>query len=134
MYFPDKKRFLRLAKRGNIIPVYKEISADFETPLSAFIKIDDGKNSFLLESVEGEEKIGRYSFIGSRPSVIIESKGDKIKFVDSRPPGRPAGFRGNDSKVRNIKADPLVEVERFMKGFKFVDVDGLLHIFIIKDI
>ncbi|NQT95101.1 MAG: anthranilate synthase component I, partial [Candidatus Omnitrophica bacterium] len=81
MYYPDKKNFIKLAKRGNLIPVYREISADFETPLSAFIKIDDKKNSFLFESVEGEEKIGRYSFLGSSPSLIIEAKGRSIKIT-----------------------------------------------------
>ena len=75
--FPDKKEFIKKAKRANLIPVYKEIFADFLTPLLAYRKIKV-KNSFLFESAEGEEKIARYSFMGSNPSVVISLKGNKI--------------------------------------------------------
>ncbi|OGC32359.1 anthranilate synthase component I [candidate division WOR-1 bacterium RIFOXYB2_FULL_48_7] len=64
MYFPDKKTFIKLAKKGNLVPVFKEIVADLETPVSAFRKIA-GDYSFLLESVEGGENIARYSFMGT---------------------------------------------------------------------
>jgi len=115
MYYPGKKEFIKKAKRGNLIPVYKEISADFETPLSAFLKIDDKKNSYLLESLEGEEKIGRYSFLGSSPSVIIESKGPRLTITKKR----------KRSKKRTIIGNPFTEIERFMKQFRFVAVRGL---------
>ncbi|MFH1577110.1 MAG: anthranilate synthase component I [Candidatus Margulisiibacteriota bacterium] len=64
MYYPNKEEFIKLSKKGNIIPVYKEIAAGKETPVTAFKKIE-GDYSFLLESVEGEEKIARFSFLGS---------------------------------------------------------------------
>ncbi len=64
MFYPDKQKFIKLAKQGNLIPVYKEIVADTETPVSAFKKIE-GEYSFLLESIEGGEKIARYSFLGT---------------------------------------------------------------------
>jgi len=73
MLYPDYKKFREMAGQGNLIPVYKEILADSDTPVSAFLKIDDGKYSFLLESVEGGEKWARYSFLGSRPSITIRS-------------------------------------------------------------
>ena len=59
-----------------------------ETPVSAFLKIDDGKNSFLLESMEGGEKWARYSFLGSRPSVIIKTAGRKAEIVTERQDGK----------------------------------------------
>jgi len=66
MYYPSIDEFRKKAKLGNPIPVYKEIMADMETPVSAFYKIKDSKYSFLLESVEGGEKIGQYSFLGAK--------------------------------------------------------------------
>ena len=75
MFQPSLKEFKQKAKKGNLIPVYREILADMETPVSAFLKIDDGRHSFLLESMEGGEKWARYSFLGSRPSVIVKSFG-----------------------------------------------------------
>lgn len=115
MYYPSEREFIRLAKRGNVIPVYKEIYADFETPLSAFVKIDEGRNSYLLESVEGEEKIGRYSFLGTEPSVTIESKGGLFTITE----------KGKRSRLKKSAANPLTEIEKFMGQFKFVCVEGL---------
>ncbi len=66
---PTRDEFIRLAKQGNVIPVYGRLLADFETPVSAFVKLDDGRFSYLLESVEGKEKVARFSFLGSRPRM-----------------------------------------------------------------
>ena len=71
--------FKTLAKQGNLIPLYREILADYETPVSAFAKIDHGPSAYLLESVEGGENWARYSFLGSgSPAVIHEQGGDLI--------------------------------------------------------
>jgi anthranilate synthase component I len=113
MYYPSKTDFIRLSARGNIIPVYREISADFDTPLSAFLKIDDKRHSFLLESVEGGEKIGRYSFISTNPASVIESKGGLIRIVH------------RDNTVTLKRANPLDEIAAFMRQFKLVEVSGL---------
>jgi anthranilate synthase component 1 len=78
MFQPSLEDFKKKAKQGNLIPVYREILGDMETPVSAFQKIDDGRHSFLLESVEGGEKWGRYSFLGSRPSVVVRSFDRKV--------------------------------------------------------
>ena len=80
MYYPDFETFSRLASQGNLIPVYREIMADMDTPVSAFKKIDDGRFSFLLESIEGGEKWARYTFLGSNPAVVIRSKGNTSRF------------------------------------------------------
>jgi anthranilate synthase component I len=68
---PSKDEFLELAERGNLIPVYAEILADAETPVSAYQKLLKTGPSFLLESVEGGEHIGRYSFLGANPRTVI---------------------------------------------------------------
>ncbi len=81
MFQPSLDEFRQKAKKGNLIPVYREILADMETPVSAFLKIDDGRHSFLLESMEGGEKWARYSFLGSRPSVIVKSFGRSAEVV-----------------------------------------------------
>ncbi|NQT90258.1 MAG: anthranilate synthase component I [Candidatus Omnitrophica bacterium] len=115
MHYPNKQEFIRLAKRGNLIPVYKQIDADLETPLSAFKKIDDGRNSYLLESAEEEARLGRYSFLGSNPSVIIESKGKRLTIKE----------KGRMPRIKKAVSDPLAEIEKFMGGFRFVAVKGL---------
>ena len=86
-YKPDRKTFAEKAKQGSTVSVYREILADMETPVSAFKKIDDGSYAFLLESVEGGERVARYSFLGSNPKAIFQSKGGKaaIKYAGSQP-------------------------------------------------
>jgi anthranilate synthase component 1 len=70
MYSPDLNTFLKLATQGNLIPVTRRVLADFETPLSAYHKIRGQGESFLFESVEGGEHLGRYSFVGCSPRRI----------------------------------------------------------------
>ena len=70
---PSKEEFLKLAQQGNLIPVYAEILADAETPVSAYQKLQKNGPSFLLESVEGGERIGRYSFLGANPRTVIRT-------------------------------------------------------------
>ena len=83
---PSQSEFLNLAKQGNLIPVYTEILADAETPVSAYQKLLKTGPSFLLESVEGGEIIGRYSFIGANPRTVIrvEQRGgeDALRSVE----------------------------------------------------
>ena len=65
------EEFSRLASQGNLIPIYQEILADFETPVSAFSKINTGPTAFLFESVEGGENWARYSFLGSNATLVM---------------------------------------------------------------
>src|SRR6059036_1015713 len=68
--------FKELARRGTFVPVVKEIVADLLTPVSAFLKIAEHADyAFLLESVEGGEHVGRYSFLGKDPFLILRSRG-----------------------------------------------------------
>ncbi|WP_089748150.1 MULTISPECIES: anthranilate synthase component I [unclassified Candidatus Frackibacter] len=71
MYYPKKEEFITKAEEGNLIPVYCEVVADMETPVSAFKKLGDTEYSYLLESVEGGQKVGRYSFIGGKPFLTF---------------------------------------------------------------
>ena len=115
-FYPSKKEFLRLTKRGNLIPVYKQIQADLDTPVSAFLKIKDNSEAFLLESVEGQEKVARFSFLGSDPSLVLRTKGNQVE-VSSKIGGKA----GNKFYSR----DPLNEIKKIMQGFKFVKLKGL---------
>ncbi|MGA2191851.1 MAG: chorismate-binding protein, partial [Nitrospirota bacterium] len=118
MYYPDIKEFSEAAKRGNLIPVYRELLADLLTPVSAFMRIDTGDYSFLLESVQGGEKWARYSFLGSGPSVIIETRGNK-------------GFikKGGAVEERAVAGDPLEFMKEAMGGYRPVPVAGLPRFF-----
>ncbi|SRR5579884_1049819 len=69
---PSLEEVQRLAGQGGTVPVYREILADLETPASAYLKVGGGSGTFLLESVEGGEQVGRYSFVGFDPSLRIE--------------------------------------------------------------
>ncbi len=116
---PSRAEFLKLARKGNVIPVYGELLADLETPVSAFMKLDDGSFSYLLESVEGTEKVARFSFLGRRPKWLITSSGRHMEFSEFH--------YGQAPKVRRVetKMDPLQEIERFMRPFRVVEVPGL---------
>ena len=118
MIYPSRTTFKKLARRGNLIPVYRELGADLETPVSAFLKIDTGAYSFLLESVEGQEKIARYSFLGSDPSLIISSKGSLVTLAERRD-GR---FQ---RRTYPMRVDPLAEIQGILTRYQFVDVPGL---------
>jgi len=77
-YHPSRAEFRRLAESANLIPVYTEIFADLETPVSAFLRATSGDYRFLLESVEGGERLARYSFMGSQPYLIFRAKGRHV--------------------------------------------------------
>ena len=114
-FYPSKSDFVKLAKKGNLIPVYREIVADLETPVSSFIKAGDKPYSYLLESVEGGERIARYSFIGGTPSLVFKSKGKKITITE---PGKP-------ENCFETSHDPLYELEKILKRYKQAQVKGL---------
>src|ERR1700686_362648 len=92
MIRPDYKKFLRLSRSATLVPVAKSISADLLTPVSAFLAVADGEpDAFLLESVEGGEKIGRYTFLGVRWFLRLESRGAEITIERGRKVERRTG-------------------------------------------
>jgi anthranilate synthase component 1 len=118
MIYPDFKEFIKLAKKGNVIPVYEEVVADLETPVSAFLKIGCGPYAYLLESVESQENVGRYSFLSADPSLVFESKDHVTRFVRRhKDVAKPKSCPGVGS--------PLDELRALAAGFKFVPVKGL---------
>ncbi len=106
--------FKKLAEDHNVIPVYKEILSDLDTPLSVFMKIYSPERfNFLFESVEQGESIGRYSFIGSSLPVYIKTKKEFVEFYDN-------------GKIRCKKTkDPIDEIKDFMKNFRPAKTEGL---------
>lgn len=116
MYHPSLKEFLKLSNQGNVIPVYKEINADLDTPVSAFLKLKKDDYAFLLESVEGQEKIARYSFLGTKPALIFRSKGKNIRIEYPQA-----------KKIRRFQTatDPIEEIKKIMQGYRAVEIKGL---------
>ncbi len=96
MYYPSLEEVDKLADQGNMVPIYREINADLETPVSAYLKIARPPYSFLLESVEGGERIARYSFIGTEPMGVVKTG-----------PGQVNGA-----------VDPLIPIEKTLSAFK----------------
>ncbi len=118
------EEFRALASQGNLIPLYQEILADFETPVSAFLKIDHGPSAYLLESVEGGENWARYSFLGSgSPGTICEDRGMAVITTGSRARRIPYGFREGETpldRLREVMADyrpvTVPNLPRFVGG------------------
>jgi anthranilate synthase component I len=112
--FPSRSEFMELAETGNLIPVYTEFVADYETPIAVFEKIDNGIRSFLFESAESNDHVGRYSFLGSDPRIYFEARGRQIVIEEN---GQRREFQS--------AVDPLTELQRLMARFQAVDLPGL---------
>src|SRR5437868_2801159 len=112
--YPSFPEFAELAKQGNLVPVYTEFVADYETPLGVLEKIDDGRRSFLFESAELNDHVGRYSFLGGQPRVYFESRGAEILIEEN---GRQQRF--------STDADPLEELKHLMSRYQAVQFPGL---------
>ncbi len=95
-------------RQGNLIPVWAEILADMETPVSVFKKLAGADYAFLLESVEQGENLGRYSFIGYDPSVVVRCRGQEINVF----------YHGVDEEVIETPANPLKFLREFMQRYK----------------
>ncbi|MGH0029678.1 MAG: anthranilate synthase component I [Myxococcota bacterium] len=96
MLRPSQEVFEEHARRGNLVPVVRELLADMDTPLSLFRKLDDGRTSFLFESVEGGEKWGRYSFIGTGARAIFRARGADVEWEE-----------GGETERVSVSGDPL---------------------------
>jgi anthranilate synthase component I len=116
---PDEREFEKSARAGfNLVPVCREITADLETPVSAFLKVARGDYAFLLESVRGGEKWGRYTFLGCEPASVVKARGDRMEIL------RP----GRGVEVRHI-ADPFEALRSEVKRFRAPQLDHLPRFF-----
>lgn len=113
---PNRETFKALAHQGNVIPVCREILADMETPVSAFKRLAHRPNAFLLESVEGGERMGRYSFLGSDPRVVLRSHGRTVTLTERK-------------QTRTVELepgqDPLHVLEAELAKVRFVETPNL---------
>lgn len=114
MYQPKFAEFEKLAQRGNLIPVYREVLADIETPVSVLRKLQHKDHVYLLESVEGGEKWGRYSFLGTDAGVVFKVRGSQVIIEEK---GRVA--------ARDHKGDPLGLLRALLGRYQPVAVPGL---------
>jgi len=104
---PEFANFESRAAQGNLVPVWVDLAADYETPLSAFQRLHDGRYSFLLESAELTQHSGRYSLLGSQPRLVFTARGNEISIE-----------REGVTKTYKAECDPLTELERIMAEFK----------------
>ncbi len=104
---PSLEVFAGLAKQGNVVPVYTQLAADFETPLSAYLKLRDNRHSFLLESAESTEKGGRWSIVGSGPRLVFEAREKEITIRD-----------GSRTRTFTAEDDVLAALEREMARYQ----------------
>lgn len=104
-YTPSLEQVRAMTGDGNIVPVFREVAADLETPVSAYLKVARGKHSFLLESVEGGERLARYSFIGTEPYRVLRT--------------------GDDVTANETPGDPLAQIEDELRRLRPVPVAGL---------
>ena len=118
MYQPKLPEFEAFARRGNLIPVYREVLADIETPVSVLKKLQHKDHVYLLESVEGGEKWGRYSFIGTDAGVVFKVRGPKVIVEE----------KGRVSE-RDHKGDPLNAMRELLSRYKPVSMPGLPRFF-----
>jgi anthranilate synthase component I len=126
MYSPTAEEFAKLAVQGNLVPVTRRLLADFETPLSAYRKIRGQGESFLFESVEGGEHLGRYSFVGCNPRVVIRQTGGTVEVFENGKRIEQVTIRGplKPSEPGTVR-DGLEVVERILKRYRAVPLPGL---------
>ncbi len=114
MVTPDFDDFAALAQQGNVVPIYQEILGDLETPVSAYKKLRPNSMSFLLESVEGGEKWGRYSFLGLHPSLILKVRGNAVTVQNNR-----------GMEQYETVADPFAIIRQVLSRYRAVVIPDL---------
>lgn len=114
MYEPSYEEFASMAKRGNLIPVYREILADVETPVSVLMKLQEKDHVYLLESVEGGEKWGRYSFLGTDAGVVFQVRGAEVIITEK-----------DQVTKRPHNGNPLQYLRDLLSRYNPVSVSGL---------
>jgi len=113
MFYPDIQTVKKISRDCSIIPISMEVYADMETPISLFKRYSDSSYCFLLESVEGGEKWGRYSFIGKAPFMTLKS-------VDGK-----SYVKKNDGTVTEKKENPVDVLKELMENQKSIHLQDI---------
>src|SRR5215813_3783173 len=112
-YRPSLEEFTRLSGALSCVPVYRQLTGDGLTPVSAFCRIERAAPSFLFESVIGGEKVGRFSFLGTEPFLMFEARGPEVRIAET-------------GMVRRFAAkDPIGELQRLVERYRAVALPGL---------
>ncbi len=114
MVRPSQEAFVQHARRGNLVPLVRELIADMDTPLSLFRRLDDGRTSFLFESVEGGEKWGRFSFIGTGARGVFRARGRDVEWSE-----------GSRTQRLRVDGDPLEFLRERLAAVHPVALEGL---------
>ena len=101
---PSRMEFKELAKNANIVAISADVSTDLDTPVSAYYKLVNNEEGFLLESVDAHQKFGRYSFIGAEPFVRLQIYKNRLMVQENY-------------KMKAIDGDPVTAMNTYMKGF-----------------
>ena len=113
MIQPDYKTFCRLARQGNLVPVYEAFTADLLTPVGAYLRIaQEAKYSFLLESIEGGEAVARHTFAGANPEMIFRVRGGK-------------SFLETNGRSVELGEDPIEQLRRLVGRYRPARIPGL---------
>ena len=112
---PTIEQFRQSASEGNVVPVWTEIPADLETPASIYLKLRNEEPSFLLESVERGEQVGRYSFLGFDPAgtVVVDGIGVRLR------------TGADEERLADADSDPLVALESLLSRYRPAGTEGL---------
>jgi anthranilate synthase component 1 len=119
-YYPSLDEFMELARHASLVPVYRQLTGDTLTPVSAFCKIQEGDWAFLFESVIGGERLGRYSFLGSGPFLRFQSFDQRVQIQQA------AAARSKATALVELEhADPLRLLEEKLSGYRAPFLPGL---------
>ena len=120
-YFPDVDEVCGMRSRGNVVPVWRDIPADMETPVTAYLKVAREAPSFLLESVEGGERIARYSFIGTLPTKVLTTG-------PTTPSGSIDPLTLIEKELHGVRPAPVPGLPRFLGGaVGYISYDAISH-------
>ncbi|HKJ25011.1 MAG TPA: anthranilate synthase component I [Myxococcota bacterium] len=111
---PSEDGFVRLAAEGNLVPLAREIHADYDTPLTFFRKLDDGRTAFLFESVEGGEEWARFTFMGTGARAVFRARGREVEWSE-----------GGETERITVEGDPLAFLRERLQRYRPVALEGL---------